>query len=404
MRVFKVFEATRGRLGISPSPPRRRPVAIHTSASSGAGASGATRPAGPPPARLIRPLISKVRLRDRLECGALQRRLHRASVHRHLVFRAGRAPSLPSGADQSVFDLVAAVAALSGGSTLVMATRLGVRRNNVRGAWGVLTFTFKEALRTKWLVVFAVTFFLLAADIPLRILGEFNGVSAVVSQQGFPVLLVDSFPLVPLLALPFGAVSIVDDREAGTMQYLLSNPISKFDFFVGRVSGLLLATTTVIFAGFGGAAVLLYLSSAALLKTVLVLMLTAALLNAVMLALALIISEVTSRRATAVGAAIFVWLLLTTALGLDTLSYAVYWKASAAAALSLVFLDPLEASRIAAVEAAHLNQSQTFGQSDYLALHFLGSNLLSVAVVSVLAWFVGLTVLGFVVFSYQDGN
>ncbi|MDG6915885.1 MAG: ABC transporter permease subunit [Nitrososphaerota archaeon] len=311
---------------------------------------------------------------------------------------------MPSGADQSVFDLVAAVAALSGGSTLVMATRLGVRRNNVRGAWGVLTFTFKEALRTKWRVVFAVTFFLLAADLPLRILGEFDGVSAVVSQQGFPVLLVDSFPLVPLLALPFGAVSIVDDREAGTMQYLLSNPISKFDFFVGRVSGLLLATTTVIFAGFGGAAVLLYLSSAALLKTVLVLMLTAALLNAVMLALALIISEVTSRRATAVGAAIFVWLLLTTALGLDTLSYAVYWKASAAAALSLVFLDPLEASRIAAVEAAHLNQSQTFGQSDYLALHFLGSNLLSVAVVSVLAWFVGLTVLGFVVFSYQDGN
>lgn len=311
---------------------------------------------------------------------------------------------MSSGVDNTVFDLVAATAVVFGVSTAAMAAKLRMRRNNVLGTWGVLAFTFKDALRTKWLVVFAVTFFLLAADIPLRILADFNALPPGIRQVGFSVLLVDAFPLVPLLALPFGAVSIVDDRETGTMQYLLSNPISKFDLFLGRVAGLLLATSAVIFAGFGGAALVLYLTDAALLETVLVLMLTAALLNAAMLALALIISEMTTRRATAVGAAIFVWLLLTTALGIDTLSYAVYWKASAAAALSLVFLDPVETSRIAAVEAAHLNQSQIFGQSDYLALHFLGSNLLSVALVSVVAWFVGLTVLGFLVFSYQDGT
>lgn len=311
---------------------------------------------------------------------------------------------MSTGVDQTVFDVLVVAAAVFGISTATMAARLRMRRNNLLGMWGVLIFTFKEALRTKWLIVFAIVFFLLAADVPLRILADFNALPPGVRQIGFSVLLVDAFPLVPLLALPFGAVSIVDDRETGTMQYLLSNPISKFDFFVGRVAGLLLATTAVIFAGFGGAALVLFLSNGALLETVFVLMLTATLLNAAMLAIALLISEITSRRATAVGAAIFVWMLFTTALGIDTLSYAVYWKESAAAALSLVLLDPLETSRITAVEAAHLNQSQIFGQSDYLALHFLGSNLLSVALISVLAWFVGLTLLGFLVFNYQDGT
>jgi ABC-type transport system involved in multi-copper enzyme maturation permease subunit len=165
-----------------------------------------------------------------------------------------------------------------------------------------------------------------------------------------------------------------------------------------------LATTVVIFVGFGGAAILTFAFGSAQFSAVAILALTASLLNAVMLALALIISEVSKRKTTAIGIAIFFWFLFTTVSGLDTLTYAVYWRESATAAVSLVLLDPVETSRIVGVEAAHLNESVSFGQSDFLAKHFLGADLLSVTILSVLLWLVLLTIVGYLVFRQQDAT
>jgi Cu-processing system permease protein len=310
---------------------------------------------------------------------------------------------LPSGTvDPSTLYAVLAIMAIFGASTLVLATRLRMR-NAALGVWGILSFTYREAIRTKWLMTFAVIFFLLAANLPVKVLSDLHSLPKGYDQLSFSALLLAAFPLIPLLALPVGALSIVDDRESGTMQYLLSNPITRFDFYLGRIAGLLLATTTVIFVGFGGAAILVYLSDISQFETIMIEALTAGLLNAVMLALALVVSEVSKRKATAMGVAIFIWFLLTTVSGIDTLTYAVYWR-SQAAALSLVLLDPVETSRITAVEAAHLNQTQSFGQTDYMAMHLLGGNLLPVAVGSVLLWLAFLTIVGFLVFKHQDAS
>lgn len=313
--------------------------------------------------------------------------------------------SLSSGSvDPDILYLLSAIAVVFGASTLVLATRLRMRKTNVLGAWGVLSFTFREAIRTKWLIVFAVAFFLIATNL----IGMFASYIHVLPPS-YEVLtpneqVLVAFPFVPLLSLMVGATSIVDDRESGTMQYLLSNPITKSDFFLGRIVGLLLATTLVIFVGFGGAAVVTLALGSVEFSGVAILALTASLLNAVMLALAIIISEVSKRKTTAIGIAIFFWFLLTTVSGLDTLTYAVYWRESATAAVSLVLLDPVETSRIVAVEAAHLNESSTFGQSDFLAKHFLGPDLLSVTVVSVVCWLVFLTIMGYLVFRHQDAS
>jgi ABC-type transport system involved in multi-copper enzyme maturation permease subunit len=306
--------------------------------------------------------------------------------------------------DPAVFYLALAVAAIFGASTLILVTRTRTRNTNFHGVWGVLTFTFEEAIRTKWLIVFAVMFFFLASNLIGVVASHIHALPRGYGTLTFNEQVLVAFPLVPLLALPIGAASIVDDRESGTMQYLLSNPITKFDFFLGRIAGLLLATTVVIFMGFGGAAVLIYLIGGASFSSIAILAATASLLNAVMLALALLISEVSKRKATATVIAIFFWFILTTVSGLDTLTYAIYWKESATAAVSLVLLDPVETSRIAAVEAAHLNESVSFGQSDFLAKHFLGPDLLWVAVGSILAWLTFLTLVGFLVFRRQDAT
>jgi Cu-processing system permease protein len=298
---------------------------------------------------------------------------------------------------------VSAIAVVFGASTLLLATRFAIRAN-VMGTWGVLSFTFREAIRTRWLMVLGVAFFVLASNL-LGLLASY--IHFLPPSFGLLTLneqVLVAFPFVPLIALLLGATSIVDDRESGTMQYLLSNPITKSDFFLGRIAGLLLATTVVIFIGFGGAAVLTTVFGSAQFSAVAILALAAALLNAVMLALALIISEISKRKTTAIGIAIFFWFLFTTVSGLDTLTYAVYWRESATAAVSLVLLDPVETSRIVGVEAAHLNESLTFGQSDFLAKHFLGPDLLSVTILSVLSWLVFLIVVGYLVFRRQDAT
>lgn len=322
----------------------------------------------------------------------------------HFFVGAGSLGLSSGSIDPAFLYVVSAIAVIFGASTLALATRARMSKTNILGAWGVLSFTFRDAIRTKWLIVFAVAFFLVATNLVGVLASYIHMLPPMYGMLTLNEQVLVAFPFVPLLALLIGATSIVDDRESGTMQYLLSNPITKSDFFIGRVAGLLLATTMVIFIGFGGAAILTFVIGSAEFSAVAILALAASLLNAVMLALALIISEVSKRKTTAIGIAIFIWFLFTTVTGLDTLTYAVYWKESATAAVSLVLLDPVETSRIVAVEAAHLNETATFGQSDYLAKHFLGADLLSVTFLSVLSWLVFLTIVGFLVFRHQDAT
>ncbi len=277
---------------------------------------------------------------------------------------------------------------------------------NLKGVWGILAFTYREAIRTKWLLIFIVIFFLLSADIPTLFLSADNGIPPGFLQSNLTAQLSSVFTLVPLLALPIGALSIVDDREGGTLQYLLSNPISKSDFFVGRGAGLLLATTTVICAGFGAAAAVVYTSDTSQYRYIVIVMLIASLLNAVMLALALIISQFSKRKATAVGVALFFWFVLTQVSDLGTLTNAInlsmLYRQGDIAATTVILFDPVETSRLATVVAAHLNETQQFGATGFLASHVLGPNLFAVTFGSVLVWLALLTIVGFVVFMRRD--
>ena len=58
------------------------------------------------------------------------------------------------------------VAVIFGAATVGLASRGTTKQMNALGVWGILTFTFKEAIRTKWVLTFGIIFFLLAVDIP----------------------------------------------------------------------------------------------------------------------------------------------------------------------------------------------------------------------------------------------
>ena len=303
--------------------------------------------------------------------------------------------------DPNILYAVVAIAVIFGLSTIVLSTRGRVKSMNSKGVWGILAFTYREAIRTKWLIIFGFIFFLLAVDIPDLYLAGVGNLPPEYLPQSLASLISVSFPLTPLLPLPLGAVSIVEERESGTLQFLLSNPVTKAEFFLGRSAGLLLATTTVIIIGFGGAAAVVYSLSLSAYSPIILIMIYAALLNAAMLGIALLISEFAKRKATAMGIGIMVWFLFTVVSALDQLVIAINLKLGAVAALAVVLLDPVEVARLLTVFGAGLASTQ-MDNSALLLLHVMQGNAFSVALESILGWIVVMFAAGFLVFRHQD--
>jgi len=298
-----------------------------------------------------------------------------------------------------ILDSVIAVAVIFGLATIVLAGRGRARQMNVLGVWGILAFTYREAIRTKWVITFGIIFFLLAVDIPDLYLAASGNLPPEYLPANLTDLLTVTFPLIPLLALPMGATTIVDERESGTLQYLLSNPVTKMEFFLGKAVGLLFATTTVIVIGFGAAAVVTYSTGVSSYFAIIMIMLFAGLLNAVMMGIALIISEFSKRKATAMGIGIMVWFLLAVVSSLDQLVLAVTLKLGASAAIVLVLLDPISmASQLTIYGTGQ-------GITDNAALlvkYVWKTNAYEFLLISVLGWIAITFAVGFLVFRHQD--
>ncbi len=179
-----------------------------------------------------------------------------------------------------------------------------------RTVFALSALSFREAIRAKWLIFFTVIYFLVLVNVPFLILIA-DGSLPAATLNGYIVYLGSvSFPFLPLLSLPLGALSIVEEKESGSLHYMLCTRITRTQFLLGRFLGLLAATSLVISGGYllVGLAVLSVDTSvfsglgfeAGL----------SLLLNLIVLSLAMVISTVSKRKVTALSIAIFVWFLL----------------------------------------------------------------------------------------------
>jgi ABC-type transport system involved in multi-copper enzyme maturation permease subunit len=171
--------------------------------------------------------------------------------------------------------------------------------------------SFREAIRAKWLIIFTIVYFLVLVNIPFLILAV-DGLLPPSSLNSYVVYLGSvSYPFLPLLSLPVGALSIVEEKEAGTLQYLFSTRLTRFQFLLGRYLGMLLATSLVLLGGFTFAGLVVsFNSNGQILRDLGFEAGLALLLNAIMLSLAITISALSRRKATALSIAIFTWFLL----------------------------------------------------------------------------------------------
>lgn len=268
----------------------------------------------------------------------------------------------------------------------------------------MLSLTFRESIRAKWLLLFAVVFFLLAIDIPDLIAAQTGILPPGYLGTFLDVIIPLAFPLIPLLSLPMAATTIVDERESGTLQYVLSNPISKSEFFLGKSMGLLLATTIAVFAGFGAAGVVSYGAQINAYGGLDWIIWYGIVLNMAMLAMGMIVSTLSKRKVTALVTAIFLWLFFNTISSVSQLAIVVNAKFGEFAALCILFLNPIQTAQV--VTSMTLNQPDTYwGTLGLISYIYYGSNVNNVVTVldlELLAWIVGLFAIGFFLFNRQD--
>jgi len=205
-----------------------------------------------------------------------------------------------------------------------------------------------DAVRARWFLAYAAIFLvggILLIGLGARdtLLSGYRGYArALAGLVHFAVV------FVPLMALFPAAGSIAEERENGTLEYLLAQPVTRGEVFLGKWAGVALAVTGAITGGYllaGGLAVLrgvpvrfVAISWAYLL-----------LLALAFVSLGLALSAVAETRSRALTVGLFAWLAFIALGSLGAVTAFVRWGMPPAPLVAWTFVNPAEAFRLGMV-------------------------------------------------------
>jgi Cu-processing system permease protein len=253
----------------------------------------------------------------------------------------------------------------------------------------ILILTQKEmrdAWRNRWFMLYAGAFAVLSlalAWLSLAGMGNYGlaGFGRTAASLINLVLLI-----VPLMGLTLGALSLAQEREQGTLLYMLAQPVSKLELLLGKFLGLALSLLTALGLGFGLTGTLIALSGGGGDPvTYLVLLGLTFLLALVSLSLGFFISVVVKSGATAVGLALFLWLILVFFGDLGVMGTAVTMQLSVEQLLAITLINPLQIFKIAAILDLRTSL-EVLGPAGIYAARTWGEQLMPLLVGLLLAW------------------
>lgn len=167
---------------------------------------------------------------------------------------------------------------------------------------------FRDRLRNRWVLAVALVFTVFALVIAYFGAAQQGAVGWRNIDVTIASLVSLVIYLVPLIALILGYDAIVAERERGSLDLLLSMPITRFEVLLGKFTGLAGALGVATIGGFGLAGLLLFyqLGGAALYHYA-GFVLSAFLLSLCFLSLAVMVSVLAEDRMRASGIAIALW-------------------------------------------------------------------------------------------------
>ncbi len=173
----------------------------------------------------------------------------------------------------------------------------------------IFTISKKELLdnvRNKWIIILTIIF------ASLTLVVSYFGSIFTEGWQDLGITIQGMMSLVqlliPIIALMLGYSAIIGEIEKGSMNSLLSLPVTRLEILLGKFIGLgsLLAITIIIGFGLAGIVIGFNVSDVDYAGYIIFIFATI-LIGLVFLVLALFLSTLFNKRSTAMGGAIFLW-------------------------------------------------------------------------------------------------
>ena len=270
----------------------------------------------------------------------------------------------------------------------------------LRILWTIALRELREALRNKWLLLYAVGFTLLAYALSRASLAS-AGYSGLGGFGRTAASLVNALLLfVPLLGLTIGAGTMAGDKERGTMLYLLAQPVNRLEVFFGKALGAFLAILMAILGGFGLAAIVLSVTSGGNLAAYLGLLGFSVLLVAASLGLGFLIGALARKTSAAIGAALLVWLGLVFFGDLSVIGATLAVHPTPATLLGILLLNPLQSFKLGAIYSLR-STLDALGAVGQYAVYRMGSGLPGMLAGLLVAWGVLFFGLGYLAFQRE---
>lgn len=271
---------------------------------------------------------------------------------------------------------------------------------------GVLAFAgreFRDAVSSKWFLLYTVAFSVLAIAVSFVSLAGSGAQGFAGFGRTAAGLLNLIMLIVPLMALTAGAGSIAGERERGTLLYLLAQPISRTELLLGKYLGLATALCCSLCVGFGlSAAVLAWRAGGVGISSFLMLVLFTCVLALSMLSVGVLISVVSRRSGVATGLGLFIWLALVFLSDLGLMAGTVLFKLRVQEVFALAIINPLQAFKMGVI--VNLNASlDVLGPVGMYASHTYGKALPWLLAAVLILWVSLPLILAVVLFKRRKG-
>ena len=260
----------------------------------------------------------------------------------------------------------------------------------------------RAGVRSRWFLLYLLVFLLLSI--------AFSVVAAagteLTGQPGFgrtaAGLLNLMLLMVPLLGLTIGAQALVADRQDGSLDYLLAQPVSPAEVFVGKYLGAALALLLILVFGFGSSAVAMAArGTTGSLSGFLVLVALTLLLGLAMLSVGYLISSGSPQTAAALGLALTLWLGFVIVGDLGLMGSALVMDLSPGTLLVASLANPLDAYKLVAVQTLQASLD-VLGPAGIYATRRFGSALPPLLLGLLALWVVVPLPIGYWLFKRTD--
>ena len=244
----------------------------------------------------------------------------------------------------------------------------------------------KDARRNRWFILYTLAFTGLALALAWLALSGIGNQGLAGFGRTSASLINLVLLIVPLMGLTLGALSLAGERERGTMLYMLTQPISQAELLMGKFVGLALSILVALVIGFGLSGLLIaWQGGTTQAAQFLELVLLAFGLALVSLSIGFLISATTGKSATAIGVALFLWLVLVFFGDLGLMGTAIVLRIDIDQLFTMALLNPLQIFKMAAILAIRSNL-EVLGPAGTYALRTYGSQLMTFLLAILAVW------------------